>query len=68
MAKLRLSEALLEKKVSKREFARRLNVDSATVFRYFRRGYNPTFETLAKFAKALNCKIADLIEEKTSRK
>lgn len=64
MAKLHLTEVLKEKDVSKREFARRLKVDSATVFRYFRPGYNPTLETLDKFARVLHCRIADLIDEK----
>jgi transcriptional regulator with XRE-family HTH domain len=57
-----------EKGMSKREFGRKLKVDSATVFRYFRAGYNPTLETLDKFATVLNCRIADLIEEKTRPK
>lgn len=68
MAKLRLAEVLKEKGVSKREFARRLKVDSATVFRYVRSGYNPTFATLDKFARALHCRVADLIEERARPK
>ncbi len=64
MAELRLAEMLKKNGVSKREFARRLKVDSAMVFRYFREGYNPTLSTLDKFAEALQCKIAELIEDR----
>ncbi len=33
------------------------------VFRYFREGYNPTFKMLCRWAKAIPCKVRDLIEE-----
>jgi transcriptional regulator with XRE-family HTH domain len=63
MAKLILSKVLEKKKLSKRQFAKRLGVEYQSVFRYFRDGYDPKLSTLNKWAKALKCKIKDLVEE-----
>lgn len=63
VAHLLLDEVLKKKKVSKRQFAKRLGMDYASVFRYFREGYDPKLSTLERFAKALDCRIRDLYEE-----
>lgn len=63
MAKLLVDEVLKRKKMSKRQFAKRLGVEYPTVFRYFRPGYDPKLSTLDKWSKALGCRIRDLYEE-----
>lgn len=63
MARHRLAEVLKKKKVSKRQLAIRLDVDYANVFKYFRVGHDPKLSTLTAWAKALRCKVRDLIEE-----
>ena len=49
--------------MSKTKFRTLLNVDAGSAGRFYRKGYNPTLETLDKFAKALGVKIKDLIED-----
>jgi len=63
MAKIILSGVLKRKKVSKRQFAKRLNISYSNVFRYFKPIYDPKLSTLQAWAKALSCKISDLFEE-----
>ena len=63
MAKLVLAEVLKKKGLSKRQFAKRLGKDYPGVFRYFREGYDPKLSTLEDWAKALNCRVRDLVEE-----
>lgn len=63
MAKLILAEVLKKKGLSKRQFAKRLGKDYPAVFRYFREGYDPKLSTLEDWAKALNCRVRDLVEE-----
>ncbi|MBI2604773.1 MAG: helix-turn-helix transcriptional regulator [Deltaproteobacteria bacterium] len=63
MAKLLLDEALKRRGMSKRQFAKRLKIDYSSVFRYFRKGYDPKFSTLEKWAKVLGVKIRELFEE-----
>ena len=63
MAKLQLEKVLEKKGMSKRQFAKLLGADYANVFRFFRPGYNPTFEMLVKWAEVLKVKVRDLIEE-----
>lgn len=63
MAKLLLAEVLKKKGLSKRQFAKRLGKEYPTVFRYFREGYDPKLSSLEAWAKVLNCRIRDLIEE-----
>jgi DNA-binding XRE family transcriptional regulator len=62
--KLRLEAMLTRRTMSKRQFAKRLDIIYSDVFRYFREGYDPKLSTLAKWAKVLHCKIRDLYEEK----
>ena len=63
MAHLKLAEVMTKKKISKRQFAKRLGVHYNTIFRYFRPGYDPKLSSLAKWAGALDVRIRDLIEE-----
>lgn len=63
MAKVLLAETLKKKKMSKRSFSKLLGVDYSSVFRYFRKGYDPKFSTLEKWAKVLRIRIVDLIDE-----
>jgi len=63
MAKLILAEVLKKKGLSKRQFAKRLGKDYPAVFRYFREGYDPKLSTLEDWARALNCRVRDLVEE-----
>lgn len=63
MAKLCLEKLLERKNLSKRQFAKLLEMDYPSVFRFFRAGYDPKFSTLEKWAKVLNVRIRDLYEE-----
>lgn len=63
MAKLILAEVLKKKGLSKRQFAKRIGKDYSAVFRYFREGYDPKLSTLEDWAKALHCRVRDLVEE-----
>jgi transcriptional regulator with XRE-family HTH domain len=63
MAKLILDLILKRKKVSKRQFAKRLNKPYYSVFRYFRPGYDPKLSTLAAWAEVLKVKISALYRE-----
>lgn len=63
MAKLKLKAALDKKKISKRAFAKLLEVDRGSLSRFYKGNCNPTLETLNKFAKALGVKVKDLIKE-----
>lgn len=63
MAKLILGEVLKKKKLSKRRFAKLLDQRYENVFRYFRDGYDPKLSTLSLWAKALKCRVRDLVRE-----
>ena len=63
MAKLVLDKILERKKLSKRQFAKLLKMDYPSVFRFFRPGYDPKFSTMERWAKILNVKIRDLVDE-----
>lgn len=69
MTKLLLNQVLERKKLSKRQFAKKLDIDYASVFRFFRPGYDPKLSTLERWAKILDVRISDLFEEsKTKRR
>lgn len=51
------------KKVSGKELARRMKVDVRNVRRWLNTASNPRFYTLVDMAKALGCKVRDLIKE-----
>jgi transcriptional regulator with XRE-family HTH domain len=63
VTKLILGQVLKQRRLSKRQFAKRLDIEYNNVFRYFRNGYDPKLSSLAKWAKAIGCKVRDLIEE-----
>lgn len=63
MAKLLLAAILKKKNISKRKFAKLLDVDYAQSFRFFRKGYDPKLSMLEKWAKALDLRIRDLYKE-----
>lgn len=63
MAKLLLDVVLKKKKVSKRQFAKQLGIDYASVFRFFRAGYDPKLSMLEKWAKVLGVRIGDLFSD-----
>lgn len=63
MVKLTLGEVLKRKKISKRQFAKRIKKDYSSVFRYFRPGYDPKLSMLALWAKAIGVKIKDLYRD-----
>ncbi len=61
--KIVLKEILKTKRLSKRQLAIRMGIPYAQVFRFFRKGWNPTIKTLERIAKAAGVKIVDLIKE-----
>jgi DNA-binding Xre family transcriptional regulator len=63
MAKLALDRALKRRKISKRRFAKMLEMDYHNVFKLFRAGTNPTLMTLNKWAALLKCRVRDLLDE-----
>jgi predicted transcriptional regulator len=63
MAKIILEKILEKKKISKRQFSKKMGMIYSNVFRIFRPGYDPKFSTLVDWAKALDVKVKDLIEE-----
>jgi transcriptional regulator with XRE-family HTH domain len=63
VAKLQLEKILQKKGMSKRQFAKLLEADYGNVFRFFRPGYNPTFEMMVRWAEVLKVKVRDLIDE-----
>lgn len=54
---------LTKQRLSKRQLAIRMGIPYAQVFRFFRKGWNPTLKTLERIANAAGVKIADLIRE-----
>lgn len=63
MPKLALGKVLKKRKLSKRQFAIRLGVAYHNVFKLFRKGYDPRFSSLVRIAKAVPCRVRDLIDE-----
>ncbi len=63
MAKVILEEVLKKKKISKRQFAKKLGVLYSNVFRIFRKNYDPKLSTIEEWARILNVKVSDLIED-----
>lgn len=63
MPKLILGKILKKKKLSKRQFAKRLACQYHSVFQFFKPDYNPTFKMMCRWAKAVPCRIRDLYEE-----
>lgn len=63
MPRIVLAEVLKRKRLSKREFAKRLGMQYHNVFRLFRPGQNPRFSTLVLWASVIPCKVRDLIRD-----
>jgi transcriptional regulator with XRE-family HTH domain len=63
MPRVILGKILKRKKLSKRQFAKRIGMHDRHVFALFHDDYNPTFKMLCRWAKAIPCKVKDLIEE-----
>jgi len=63
VAELILDQVLKRKKLSKRQFAKRIGKDYPTVFRYFRKGYDPKLSTLTLWARAIGVKVSALYRE-----
>lgn len=58
-----LSRLLQQRGISKRQFAKMIRMSYPNLFPYFKAKANPRLRTLERFAKALGCKVKDLIEE-----
>jgi hypothetical protein len=63
MPKLILEELLKKRKISKRKLARDCKMAYAGTFKWYRKGYNPTFKTMCMWAKHIPCRIRDLVQE-----
>lgn len=63
MPKLQIQAACDKRKMTHYRLAILLKIDNSNVARLFRPGYNPTFQTLCAIAKALKCRVRDLIKE-----
>ena len=63
MAKILLEKILEKKGLSKRKFAKQMGIHYPAVFRFFRPGYDPKLSTLEKWAKVLNVRIKDLVQD-----
>lgn len=63
MAKFALAKYLKKRKMSKRQFAKLIEMRYEQVFRLFREGYDPKLSLLNRAAKALKCRVRDLIKE-----
>ena len=61
--KLKIAAILEKRKISKYRFAQLLGLPTPSVFRYFRPGYDPKLSTLEKWAKALDVKVRDFLDE-----
>lgn len=63
MAKILLANILKKRKLSKRQFAKQLNMRYSNVFRFFHKGYDPKLSMLQKWARVLKLKVHDLYKE-----
>lgn len=61
--KLILEKVLRDKRISKADFAKKMDWETSNLSRYFKKGANPRLDTLIRWAEVLDCKVSDLIEE-----
>lgn len=61
--RLDLAGALRKKRLSKRQFAKRLGIQYPNVFRLFHAKADPRFSALCKYAAAIGCRVRDLFQE-----
>jgi transcriptional regulator with XRE-family HTH domain len=52
-----------EKKIAQNELARRINMSSSGISTALADNANPRLETIKAISSALNCRIADLVDE-----
>lgn len=62
MPSLQIAKALKRKRLSRRQFAKRLGIDYKNVSRIFYPDANPRFSDLKRYAMAIGCKVRDLID------
>jgi transcriptional regulator with XRE-family HTH domain len=58
-----LEQVLKKKRVSKREFARKLGMDYRNTSRFYKPDANPRWSTLVEWARVLKVRVRDLIDE-----
>lgn len=63
MAHIPLDEMLKKARMSRRKFAAHIGVDYKNIARLFKPEYDPKLSTMKRWAKALHCKVRDLIRE-----
>ena len=61
--KLKIKATLNERGISQYQLAIRLGLQTQHITKMVKIGYNPTFNTLARIADAIDCKVCDLIDE-----
>lgn len=59
---LRLREVRKEKEMGQAELANRIGLSPAAIWKFESGEINPSLETLIKLAKALDCKLDDLVD------
>lgn len=62
-AKLKLKKVLKNYKITQYELSKRLDVPTNYVTKIVKPNFNPTLKTLKKLAKAIGCKVSDLIDD-----
>ncbi len=62
MPRLVIKEVAKKRKVTQYRLALLLKMDMKNLARLLKPGSNPTFQTLCKVAKALKCRVRDLIK------
>ncbi|WP_374028136.1 helix-turn-helix domain-containing protein [Bdellovibrio bacteriovorus] len=67
MARVALDKVLKKKKLSKNAFAKKLGVLPSVVRPFFHEDANPKLQTLALWARVLDCKISELYDESKNR-
>lgn len=63
MPRLRIQEMCDKRKISRYRLAQLLGMTAKNLAKLFRPEANPTFNTLCRIAKALKCRVRDLIRE-----
>lgn len=63
VAKSKLKEVLKKKKISLNEFARMSGIARSTIGRYVKPDYDPKLSTLTLWAKVLDVKVKDLLQD-----
>lgn len=64
MVKLRVREVLKRKRLSLRQLAKKTKTDYSAIVQMTKPTKNPKLRTMEKWAKAIGCRVRDLISEK----